>query len=205
MSASSIGPVELRPLDEDHFTEYFDCERDDNALGNWLDRHAPRFSSEGLTKVWVLSTKRTPGDVLGYFTLSALSVMRTDVPRGEVDPQVAPGMNLPGMLLGKFAVSKEYHGRGVADALMVHVYAAYCATAALTGTKMLVVQPGNEALLNLYVDRFGFRPLRQRGDRDGIEDLFMVTGDAAAQLAEGRGRLVDAGLFDDSRLRVGGW
>ena len=99
---------ECRRIDDECLTDYFETS-DDDMLGAWLRNKGRVADSEGLATVWVL-TGVDMTEVLGYFTLSAHTILKRDVNRPDrfYDPRngamVGAYERVPAVLLGKFAL-----------------------------------------------------------------------------------------------------
>lgn len=130
-----------------HDREGFDCGVD--ALNTYLRRFA---NQRGLTRVYVLGEEAR---IAGYFSLSAHSVSRQDLPPKI---QAGPYEELPFLILGRLAVDREYQGRGLGDALIVHAFAITRSAAGQIGILGMIVDAKDERAADFY-QRFGFRRL----------------------------------------------
>lgn len=133
-----------------HDREGFDCGVD--ALNTYLRRFANQDIKRGLTRVYVLCDEAR---IAGYFSLSAHSVSRQDLPPKI---QAGPYEELPFLILGRLAVDREYQGRGLGDALIVHAFAITRSAAGQIGILGMIVDAKDERAADFY-QRFGFRRL----------------------------------------------
>lgn len=172
---SSKG-YELRPLDENHYRDHasFSCGRDPN-MDTWLEEHALKWHEERICQVWVLSQEADPDYVLGFFALSASTIVPTQIARTHKadKDQHKPWLNalqvpFPAMLLGKFAVSEECQGKGVGNILMLSVFVKHCSAAAITGVKMLTLEAKKPDLVSYYKERYSFSPSATSGDKSSV-------------------------------------
>lgn len=152
--------LQLRPLDGDHFVDYFSCGRDPK-MDEWLANHAMKWQSESFCKVHVLSSLETPGDVMGFFTLSSSQLV--SVPkdlRAEIVENKEWVSNLdapfPASLLGKFALREDLQKKGFAKLLMVCVYVHHISAARSVGSKFLILDARVGKLVEYYEREFGF-------------------------------------------------
>jgi len=98
------------PINADQDLANFDC--GNKSLNEWLTKRALKNNATGASRCFVLNSGV---DVIGYYCLSAgaisheaaLKSMRRNMP----DP-------LPVLLLGRLAVDKRYHNKGIGQALL---------------------------------------------------------------------------------------
>lgn len=132
------------------------------GLSQWLSNKARIYQAEDLCQVWVLASCANEDDVLGYFTLSAHSLVTTSVEKSHraASPQnrgvVGTHQALPAHLLGKFALDSSVQGRGVGPLLMACVYDRYLLSAQSGGSKLLVLEAREAALVEYYHGVYGF-------------------------------------------------
>ncbi|VDG75454.1 Uncharacterised protein [Actinobaculum suis] len=176
----------LRLLDDEHMIDWFDCGRDEK-MNSWLSRHARKWQAERLCQVWILSYSETPGDPIGFFTLSAHQVAPAFVPKGH---RADAGENkswvnnldtaFPASLLGKFALAAHAQGKGLGNTLMLCVYAQHLRAAEYQGSKFLVLDVQNDSLAKYYQKRFGF--MRQKGSKRMIKSTETILAELKAAL-----------------------
>mgnify|MGYP000843746007 FL=1 len=173
------------PLSEDHWFMNFDAGPRGAALTDWLNDHAAPYHAEGLCKVWILCPTDNPSDVLGYFTLSAHSVVVSDIGKRDraVSKDNANRVNnlpsLPAQLLGKFALDESLQGKGLGELLMLAVFDRYLQAEKTIGCKFLIVEAREEALANYYATRYGFR--RSKTPQGGLIALYLSTANLSLQ------------------------
>jgi GNAT superfamily N-acetyltransferase len=98
--AIGIGPPEK--LSAAHDLSTFDC--GEPALDNWLRRRAECNGMSGASRTYAVCAGRK---VVGYYTLAAGAVTLGAMP----DP-------VPVMVLGRLAVDRTFHGRGVGSGIL---------------------------------------------------------------------------------------
>jgi GNAT superfamily N-acetyltransferase len=106
---SSVPLRPPEPLTDDHNLSGFECGAP--ALDEWLRRRARANQVAGASRTYVLCDGAT---VIGYYALAAGGVAVAGAParmrRNMPDP-------IPVAILGRLAVAREHHGRGLGRAL----------------------------------------------------------------------------------------
>jgi GNAT superfamily N-acetyltransferase len=97
-------------LAQHHDLDPFDCGIP--VLDEWLKRRARRNETEGASRTFVISDGPR---VVGYYSLAAASILHSEatgrVRRNMPDP-------VPALLLGRLAVDRNWHGRGMGSDLL---------------------------------------------------------------------------------------
>jgi GNAT superfamily N-acetyltransferase len=90
--------------------------------------------------------------VLAYFTLSAHEIVAADLPR-----RLARGMpeRLPAVLLGKLALDRRLHGRGLGGQLLLDAYQRVLAATHTVAALYLVVDAIDDDAARFY-EHYGF-------------------------------------------------
>jgi GNAT superfamily N-acetyltransferase len=151
--ASGLGmPTAPEPLAPDHQLDAFDSGVE--ALDQWLKRRARRNEAEGVSRTFVISTDRS---VVGYYSLAAGSILHVvatgKVRRNMPDP-------VPVLLLGRLAVDRRWHGKGLgADLLSDAVLRAIGAADSIGIRAMLVHAISDEAKAFYQKHGFGASPI----------------------------------------------
>lgn len=104
----------IRPLDSDAQTSGFDC--GEKALDDYLQRYASQDVKRGTARVFVASPVGQPQVICGFFTLSAASIAVETLP--EKWRKKLPRYPVPVALIGRLAVSRQSHGRGLGSILI---------------------------------------------------------------------------------------
>ncbi|MFI5244990.1 MAG: GNAT family N-acetyltransferase [Gemmatimonadales bacterium] len=140
------------PLDREYH------QRDGFACGNAvLDRYLATQAGQDLTRgVAAVFVAIRPGDasVLGYYTLSQASVSLMDLPRAQ-QKRLPRNPDVPVTLLGRLAVQREWHGRGVGALLLGDALRRVIAVARLVASTGLLVDAIDDAAVAFYA-KFGF-------------------------------------------------
>lgn len=161
-------------LEDDDMLDFFDCGHD-STIDEWLCKKAREMHSEDLAKVWILAKTTSPGDPVGFFSLTATEL----TPESESAKSLFKGKTIlgvyrahPALLLGKFALDKAYQGKGIAGLLMLSVYVRAVEVSKICGVRYLLIDTKIEKLLNYYQKEYGFKILRE-GERlyRGVDEI----------------------------------
>lgn len=147
--------LRLELLDAHHDRETFVC--GNGALDRYLREQAGQDSRRGLARIFVAVAVDQPALILGFFTLSATSVMRDDL-----SAEVAKGLPrypIPAALIGRFAIHKDYARQGLGRALLGEAVRKI-ATASATVAIMVVVVDPIDAAARAFYRTLGFRDFR---------------------------------------------
>jgi predicted N-acetyltransferase YhbS len=125
-----------------------------------------------VTRVLVAADATPPKIVLGYFTLSNITVEARDWPGV---PKALPRQAVSAVLLGRLAVAKVVHGRGIGSMLVATARQLARATIARTGGVGLVVDAANEEVIGYYAG-YGFRRVAQESLRMFLPTASLETG-----------------------------
>ena len=115
--------------------------------------------------------------VLGFYTLSALSIDLTSLP-GQLSRKL-PRHPVPCALIGRPAVDRSAHGRGLGRMLLADAVKRTVAAGETVAVHALIVDAANDDAKRFY-KRFGFAPLT-----DDPMRLFLPLGHAALQGPKG--------------------
>jgi GNAT superfamily N-acetyltransferase len=125
------------------------------TVDRYLRETARGHLAKGLsvTRVLVEADSTAPKIILGFFTLSILTV---DAKEWPGVPKGLPKQPVPAVLLGRLAVSLTAHQRGIGSMLVASARQLARETILRTGGLGMVVDAANEELASYYA-RFGFR------------------------------------------------
>lgn len=146
--------TELRPGTEkllrDHDLTRFDCGK--VALTDWLTRYAWTNQQADAAKTYVA---RRGNRVVGYYSLVASSVRRSDAPE-----RIAKGLaNHPigVILLARLAIDQSEKGHGLGKALLKDALLRTAQAAEIVGVRALLVHAIDEEARRFYL-HFNFEP-----------------------------------------------
>jgi len=125
-----------------------------------------------VTRVLVEKEAAPPKQILGYFTLSNITVE----PKGWPGTMKGlPRQPLSAVLLGRLAISKEAQGRGLGTILVAAASQLARETIHRTGGIGMVVDAANEELV-AYYGRFGFVRVAPASLRMFLPESSLATG-----------------------------
>jgi GNAT superfamily N-acetyltransferase len=105
----------IEPLGKKHNRVFFSCGND--ALNTYLQKRASQEAKKKIATTFVMADSPT-GAVIGYYTLSANSVLLADLPN-ETARKLAKYPHVPATLLGRLAIDRLYQGRGYGEVLII--------------------------------------------------------------------------------------
>ena len=162
------GTLVIEPLGRRH---------DRTSFGRGLpepDRYLPRQAGQDvrrrIARVFVCTAGETDA-VLGFYTLSALSIDLASLPR-QLSRKL-PRHPVPCALLGRLAVDRSTHGRGFGRMLLADAVKRTAAAGETVAMHALIVDAATDDAKRFY-ETFGFVPLT-----DDPMRLFLALGHAA--------------------------
>ena len=138
---ATIGAPE--PLTAEHDLSDFDSS--EPALDDWLLKRALANEQSGASRTYVvLST----GRVVGFYCLAVGSVTKQaatgNIRRNMPEP-------IPVMIIGRLAVDRAFHGRGLGKALLRDAVLRTLQVAAIAGTRAILLHAISENAKRFYV------------------------------------------------------
>jgi len=134
-------------LSVDHDVSEFDS--GEPALDDWLRRRALRNEASGASRTYVVCAA---GKVAGYYAISAGAVAHTHAPgrikRNMPDP-------IPVVVLGRLAVDKSWHGKGLGAGLLRDAVLRILQAADIAGVRAILVHAISEDAKRFY-EKHGF-------------------------------------------------
>lgn len=139
----TVGISAPEKLDETHDLSQFDCE--EQSINQYLlEAHKHQRSKSAV--VFVICRKDTRV-VVGYFTLSSGSILRTTAP-GRLSRN-AP-TDVPVFVLGRMGVDRSIKGQGYGKDLLAAAIEMALESSGRIGSKALLVTALNDLLLEFY-------------------------------------------------------
>ncbi len=134
----------------------FDCGVE--ALNRYLQQHAMQDMRRRDAACWVIVGLDEPSTILGFYTLSNVSVMAENLPAltSAQRKKLGPYPNLGAYLLGRLAVAKSQQGQGLGTSLLFDAITR-CANAEIPAPLMVLDAQDTEA--EKFYRRFGFEKL----------------------------------------------
>ena len=119
------------------------------SLDDWLRRRAMQNEARGASRTYVVCAGCR---VVGYYTLAAGAVAHGDAPgrlkRNMPDP-------VPVMLLGRLAVDKAFHGRGIGTGLLQDAVLRTVRVAEIAGVRGILIHAISDPARRFY-EKYGF-------------------------------------------------
>ncbi len=146
----------FEPLDPvRHRREEFDCGV--TVLNVYLQRNARREMEAGLAVCFVAVPDNDRGCIAGFFTLSATTVAREDLP-DTLTKGLARYRDFPATLLGRLARSLCFKGEGLGDRLMISAFSHSANVADHVASWAIVTDPIDKNARRFY-EEYGFMEL----------------------------------------------
>ena len=141
-----------RPLGPHHDRASFAC--GEPALDDYLRRRASQDARRRVARVFV-AVGSAPDEVAGYYTLSAASFEKDELPAGIA--KRLPHYPVPAVMIGRLAVSRAFQGRGFGEMLLLDAIRRVVRASTAIAAYAVVVDAKNDAARAFY-ERYGFRP-----------------------------------------------
>lgn len=152
--------IVIEPLNSRHDRRRFDCGI--AALNRYLQRQAGQDSRRRISRVFVARDPEDDASVVGYYTLSAVSIDLSTLP-----PDLAsklPRHPIPAALIGRLAIDLSHQGAGIGPMLLANAIKRTLAVGDDIAIYAMVVD-AIDARAAAFYTRFGFAPLVDDGDR----------------------------------------
>ena len=108
-------PLIVEPLRDHHDRTAFSCGK--KALDDYIRRQARQERDRRVAAVFVLTGDK-PSEVLGYYSLSSISISLGDLPKA-IARKLPRYPDVPAVLLGRLAIAKTVQGRGFGEYLLM--------------------------------------------------------------------------------------
>ena len=144
-------PLVIEPLGRGHDRTSFSC--GEPALDSYLRRQASQDVRRRVAQVFV-ALGDTPGQVAGYYSLSAASFEKEELP-AELAKRL-PHYPVPAAVLGRLAVDVAWRGRGIGETLLIDAARRVLRASAAMAVYALMVDAKNERARTFY-RCYGFR------------------------------------------------
>jgi predicted N-acetyltransferase YhbS len=143
-----VAYTQPEPLRGKHDLGDFCCGED--ALDNWLHRHARHAEAAGSARTFVTCSDK---QAIGYYALAIGQVAPEDATERLLkgQPQKRP---VPVLVLARLAVDHRHKNRGVGRSLLQNALLRCATVAESVGVRAVVAHANEEA--NDFYDRFGF-------------------------------------------------
>ena len=150
------APLTVEPLGAHHDRASFSC--GEPSLDRYIRRQARQDARRRVARVFVASGE-PPGRVAGYYTLSAASFEKDDLP-AEVARRL-PHYPVPAAVIGRLAVDLRSQGGGLGEVLLLDAIRRVVRAGDTIGVYAVVVDALHERASAFY-ERYGFLPFPSR-------------------------------------------
>lgn len=154
MSFASTS-ILIEPLESHHDRAAFTCGNE--ALDRYIREQAGQDIRRATARVFVAVMADQPDRVLGYFTLSAATVVPSDLP-ATLEKKL-PKHAVPAALIGRLAVDKSAQGKGLGGVLIADAVKKTRLAAETVAMAVIVVDPIDDRAEGFYA-AFGFQGLK---------------------------------------------
>lgn len=144
----------IRLLDSNHDRSGFHCGV--ASLDDYIQKLARQDVKRRVSRVFVATVAKQPNSVVGYYTLSTLSIELSQLPQALA--RKLPRHPVPAALLGRLAVNQAAQSHGVGKMLLVDAIKRTLAISDEIAIYAMVVDAINERAQCFY-EQFGFLPL----------------------------------------------
>lgn len=161
-------------LDERHDRASFCCGTD--ALDRYLRQQARQDAKRKAAVTYVLLPADAPTAIAGFYTLSATSVRLDSLP-ADAAKKLPRYPDVPATLIGRLAVSKDHHGRGLGRHLLLDALRrGWEASAGIASAAVIV--DAKHAHARAFYEYYGFisfpdQPMRLFLPMKTIQKLFI--------------------------------
>ena len=150
----------IEQLGKKHNRAAFSCGTDD--LDNYFRRQASQDTKRRIARIFVVRSENDDETVLGYYTLSALSIDLAALPHGLA--KKLPKHSIPAALIGRLAVSSSSQGTGLGKILLADAIQRTLAVSDEIAVYAMVVDALNAEAEAFYLS-FGFARLGTDSNR----------------------------------------
>ena len=144
----------IEPLGSAHNRSDFQCGIE--SLDNYLKKQAKQDVKRRISQAFVASSSKYPSTIIGYYTLSTLSIELSELP--EDLARKLPRHPIPAALIGRLAVNEDTQGVGVGKMLLMDAIKRTLGVSNNIVIYAMVVDAINEQAEGFY-QQFGFSAL----------------------------------------------
>jgi len=134
-------------LNNRHNRKQFDCGKE--LLNNYLKYQAGQDVKRKLSACFVLTDVET-NQIKGYYTLSNNSIPLNSFPKEIQNKFPQSYLSIPTTLLGRLAVDKKFHGKGIGKILLIDALKRSYETSQKIGSYAVVVDPIDKEAERFY-------------------------------------------------------
>jgi GNAT superfamily N-acetyltransferase len=149
---AAAAEVAFEPLGAGHDRSAFAC--GEPALDDYLRRRATQDVRRRVARAFV-AVDRASGVLAGYYTLSAASFSRQQLP--EAVARHLPHYPVPAAILGRLAIDQRYQGRGLGELMLADAIKRVLHASEAVAVHAIVVDAMSDRAKTFY-ERYGFIP-----------------------------------------------
>lgn len=139
-------------LSDHHNKADFSC--GEPSLDHYLHRQAGQDIKRHISAVYVLGDLLNPSQILGYYSLSSLSVDAKGFPE-KIKKQLPKYPVLPVTLIGRLAVDKNCQGQKLGELLLLNALERCFLASQTIGAMAVIVDALNNSAVQFY-KQYGF-------------------------------------------------
>jgi ribosomal protein S18 acetylase RimI-like enzyme len=143
----------IEHLSASHDRKGFDCGVE--ALNSFLQTQARKEMERRSAVTYVLIDTSRPTEIIGYYSLSAATVLLDAVPE-EIAKRLGRQPSVPTTLMGRLAVSIRHQGQGFGSRLLWNALSRSEQASRDIGSVAVIVDAKDENAARFY-ERYGFR------------------------------------------------
>ena len=144
----------IEALNNSHDRTGFLC--GETSLDDHIRKQARQDVKRRISRVFVATQPEQPNVIVGYYTLSALSLELGELP--EALARKLPRHPIPAALLGRLAISEAAQGHGIGRMLLADALKRTLAVSDEIAIHAMVVDAIDEGAQRFY-QQYGFAPL----------------------------------------------
>jgi GNAT superfamily N-acetyltransferase len=147
----------IEELGSQHRRKEFAC--GEPSLDEYIRRYASQDVKRNVARIFVATEPGDPGQILGYYAISAGSVQAAQLP-AEYSKRV-PKYPVPVALIGRLAVSEAAQGKGLGSVLLADALQRIVKASESLAVHAVVVD-ALHARARAFYEQFGFVPLPEQ-------------------------------------------
>jgi GNAT superfamily N-acetyltransferase len=144
----------IEALHNHHDRAGFHC--GETSLDDYIRKQARQDVKRRISRVFVATQSGEPSTIVGYYTLSTLSIELSELP--ETLARKLPRHPIPAALLGRLAVSQAAQGHGIGGMLLADALKRTLVVSDEIAIYAMVVDAIDEGAQRFY-EQYGFAPL----------------------------------------------
>jgi GNAT superfamily N-acetyltransferase len=145
----------IAPLNKNHDRTGFHCNVD--TLDHYIHKQAGQDIKRSISRVFVAEQPGNPKEILGYYSLSTLSVQLSDLPENMA--RKLPRHPIPAALIGRLAVGKHAQGHGIGRMLLIDAIQRTLSVSHQIAIYAMIVDAVNDTARGFY-EQYGFACLK---------------------------------------------